>query len=159
MKQLLTVLISYFRQLYTLLDQFKQGSQTEPEVDPKKQKKQSPTGKDDLITYKLEYRPEQAKLAQSSRIGELEHRLHRLENVLGTQTDKLSRMSQATNENTILEAVQYLTAKSSALDSSQLDHIEGRLIALTQKMNTISKQRTGTSQDAQLEQMVIIACD
>ncbi|XP_044732030.1 dynactin subunit 2 [Chrysoperla carnea] len=138
------------KKLLTLLEQFKKsGSETTPESTTAKK------GDANLnaVTYKLEYRPEQAKLAQSIRIGELEHRLHKLETVLGTESDKVGRLSQATNQDTILEAIQYLTAKSSALDSTQLDHIEGRLIALTQKMNTIAKQRTGTAQDAELEQM------
>lgn len=45
------------------------------------------------LTFQLNYRPEQAKLLQTSRITELEQRIHKLETLLGCTTEKLARLS------------------------------------------------------------------
>jgi hypothetical protein len=41
------------------------------------------------VTYELMYRPEQAHLIQVSRVADLEHRLHKMETVLGATSDKM----------------------------------------------------------------------
>lgn len=50
------------------------------------------------IVYQFSYRPEQARLEQTSRLAELETRLHRLETVLGASNEKLSRLSSVTSK-------------------------------------------------------------
>lgn len=52
----------------------------------------------------------------------------------------------------LLETAEYLSATASLLDSSQLDHIEGRLGALAQKLEGISKKQP--QQDDEKDKMV-----
>lgn len=54
----------------------------------------------------------------------------------------------------LLEAAQYLSATASLLDSSQLDHIEGRLSALSQKLEAISQKKKELQQDEEKDKMV-----
>lgn len=50
------------------------------------------------VTFQLNYRPEKIKLQQTARVADLEMRLHRLESVLGTKGDKLTRLTSATEK-------------------------------------------------------------
>lgn len=80
----------YFRKLFLQLEQFKQNINEKPESQTQ--------GVEDAIVYQLKYRPEYAKLQQTTRISELEGRLHRLETVLGSSNDKLSRLTTVANK-------------------------------------------------------------
>jgi Dynamitin. len=51
--------------------------------------KTQPAKQSDTVTYELTYWPEQAHLMQVSRVADLEHRLHKLETVLGATSDKM----------------------------------------------------------------------
>jgi len=51
--------------------------------------KTQPAAQSGTVTYELTYRPEQAHLMQVSRVADLEHRLHKLETVLGANSDKV----------------------------------------------------------------------
>lgn len=106
------------------------------------------------IVYQLSYRPEQARLAQTTRVAELESRLHHLESVLGASNEKLTRLASATNKGTLLETAQYLSATASLLDSAQLDHIEGRLSCLQQKLDAIAEKKKEIAQDEEKDKMV-----
>lgn len=64
-----------------------------------KEKPEAQLGADESgIVYQFTYKPEQANLAQTTRIAELETRLHKLESVLGTSSDKLSRLMGAVSK-------------------------------------------------------------
>ncbi|XP_071050004.1 dynactin subunit 2 [Onthophagus taurus] len=119
------------KKLFAQLDQFK----NQPSI------KQEPGEIGDGITFQLQYRPEQAQLMQTNRLADLERRLHRLETVLGSDSEKLSRLSTLTSKGTLYETAQHLCATASMLDSSQLDHIEGRLTALAQKLDNIAEKK------------------
>nr|XP_015838591.1 PREDICTED: dynactin subunit 2 [Tribolium castaneum] len=106
------------------------------------------------IVYQLNYRPEQARLAQTTRVAELEGRLHRLESIMGSSNDKLTRLASATNKGTLLETAQHLSATASLLDSAQLDHIEGRLSCLQQKLDAIAEKKKEIAQDEEKDKMV-----
>lgn len=93
-------------------------------------------------------------MIQTSRVAELEGRLHRLESILGSSSDKLTRLSSATSKDTLLETAQYLSATASLLDSAQLDHIEGRLSCLQQKLDAIAEKKKEIAQDEQKDKMV-----
>lgn len=54
----------------------------------------------------------------------------------------------------LLEVAQYLSATASMLDSAQLDHIEGRLTALSQKMDSLSEKERQTSYSSEDQQKV-----
>lgn len=135
------------KKLLAQLEQFKQNINEKPES-------QTQTPQDSII-YQFNYRPEQTKLKQTARVAELESRLHRLEAVLGASSDKLSRLTTATNKGSLLEAAQYLSATASLLDSSQLDHIEGRLSALAQKLDSISQKKKELQQDEEKDKMIL----
>lgn len=85
---------SFFRKLLAQLEQFKQRVNEKPESQAH--------SAEDSIVYQFNYRPEQAKLKQTARVAELESRLHKLESVLGASSDKLSRLTTATNKGNCL---------------------------------------------------------
>ncbi|KAF5273949.1 hypothetical protein FQA39_LY01064 [Lamprigera yunnana] len=135
------------KKLLCQLEQFKAATKDAPE---------SETPSDDnAIVYQLNYKPEQARFTQTNRLAELEHRLHRLESVLGASNDKLSRLAFMTTKNNLFETAQYLSATASMLDSAQLDHIEGRLTALNQKLDTITEKRSKISEDVEKDKMIL----
>lgn len=67
----------------TQLEKFKTNAMEKPESEA------SESG----LTFQLNYRPEQAKLLQTSRVTELEQRIHKLETLLGCTNEKLARLS------------------------------------------------------------------
>lgn len=93
-------------------------------------------------------------LARSTRIAELEHRLHELESVVGAKPEKLSRLASSLGTTNLLEAVQQISTKAALLQPSQLDVIEGRLTNIANKMDAINEKASGTSQDSAREQKV-----
>lgn len=135
-----------YRRLLSQLEQFKTSAAEKPESES--------TDNSASIVYKFNYRPEQARLQQASRVSELERRLHRLETVLGASSDKLSRLSQLTSKDNLMDTAQHLSATASMLDSAQLDHIEGRLTALNQTLDAIAEKRSKLSVDGDKEKMV-----
>lgn len=139
--------------LFSQLEYFKQASI--PKADTKSDEGSASASDSNSIVYQLKYRPDQVKLSQTTRLSELEHRLHKLETILGATSDKLIRLATATQQNTLYDAAQQLSAKASLLDSAQLDHIEGRLTALHQKMNTIQQQKNPKPEDAETDKMIV----
>ncbi|KAJ8917754.1 hypothetical protein NQ315_005205 [Exocentrus adspersus] len=135
------------KKLMSLIEQYKVAVKEKPES----QKEHDDSG----IIYQFTYKPEQASLAQTTRVAELEARLHRLESVLGTSSEKLSRLTSATTKGTLLETAEYLSATASLLDSSQLDHIEGRLGALAQKLESITEKKKQLRQDEEKDKMIL----
>jgi len=103
-----------------------------------------PASQSGTVTYELTYWPEQAHLMQVSRVADLEHRLHKLETVLEATSDKVARLSLDTQHKRLVEVAQELNAKADLLDTAQLDHIEGRLTALMQKMDSINEKTAHT---------------
>lgn len=56
-----------------------------------------------------------------------------------------------------METAQHLSATASLLDSAQLDHIEGRLSALSQKLDAIAEKKKALQQDEEKDKMVLTA--
>lgn len=54
----------------------------------------------------------------------------------------------------LLATAQHLAAVATLLDSSQLDHIEGRLTALTQKLDAIQDKKKEINEDDDRNRMV-----
>lgn len=96
-----------------------------------------------------------AELEHTTRIAELEHRLHQLENAIGAQPEKVSRLSGTLGTNNLLEAVQQLSTKAALLQPGQLDLIEARLSNLATKMDTIAEKSSGSNQDATRDQKTL----
>ncbi|XP_055840170.1 dynactin subunit 2 isoform X2 [Episyrphus balteatus] len=70
-------------------------------------------------------------LAATARVAKLEYRLHELEQAVGVNPEKLSRLA-----------------------ASQLNQIETRLTSLTTKMNAIAEKSSGSSDEAKRDQKV-----
>lgn len=94
-------------------------------------------------------------LEHSSRIAELEYRLHQLENSIGAQPEKVSRLAGNLGTNSLLEAVQQLSTKAALLQPGQLDLIEARLNNLGTKMDAIAEKSSGSNQDATRDQKTL----
>jgi len=56
-------------------------------------------------------------------------------------------LSPDTQHKRLVEGAQELNAKAYLLDTAQLDHIEGRLTALMQKMDSINEKTAHTLED------------
>ena len=64
-----------------------------------------------------------------------------------------SDLSMETNQKSVTGAIEVLSSRLSLLAPSHLDHVEGRLAALLQKMNTIS-ERKAVIEDAEKQAKV-----
>lgn len=78
----------YFRTLLSQLEQFKSSINDQPESEEE-------TGGSGIV-YQFNYRPEHARLAQTTRVADLESRLHKLEAVIGEPSEKLARLTAGT---------------------------------------------------------------
>ncbi|GLH05964.1 Dynactin subunit 2 [Gryllus bimaculatus] len=141
--------------LLTELESLRQGS---TDI---KAKGDAPSGQPaaGVVSYELQFRPEQSELSRSSRLAQLEQRLHFAESALGATPERMATLCVDPRDRarpcSLLEAVQLLSAKVSLLDTAHLDHVEGRLIALAQKMDSIADKNSSTVEDAERDQKVI----
>lgn len=94
-------------------------------------------------------------LSQTTRIAELEHRLHVLETAIGAKPEKLSRLASSLGTSSLLEAVQQLSTKAALLQPSQLDLIEARLGNLATKMDGLGEKASGSNQDVARDQKTL----
>ena len=70
-------------------------------------------------------------------LAELSGRLSSLEASVSPSPDQLSVLTMETGRKTLTGAVQVLTSKTSLMIPDKLDHIEGRLGALQQKLGLV----------------------
>lgn len=96
----------------------------------------------DVTTYEFYLKPETAKLQQQIELASLEKRLQVIENVIGASPDKMNALSVETNQKSIMNAISVLTARTCLLDPNHLDHVEGRLFALQQKLKELSDKKS-----------------
>lgn len=82
------------------------------------------------------------QMPNTKRISELEARLHRLETIIGTtQPDKPNRLVSALDTSfTLLDSVQQVSTKAALLQPAQLDQLEERVSALSNKLDTINEK-------------------
>ncbi|CAG9865452.1 unnamed protein product [Phyllotreta striolata] len=133
--------------LLSQLEQFKSSINERPESEV--------SGEESGITYKLDYRPQQASMAQMSRVADLESRIRKLETVIGEPSDKLTRLTAGFVKGSLFEVAEQLSATASLLDSAQLDHIEGRLGNLAQKLETIAEKKKSSQKDDDKDKMIL----
>ncbi|KFB37760.1 AGAP011690-PA-like protein [Anopheles sinensis] len=95
------------------------------------------------------------ELMQSSRVAQLEYRLHQLEAAVGAKPERISRLAGTTGTGNLIEAVQNISAKAALLQPTQLDTIETRLNNLLQQMNSIQEKSNATGQDPNREQKIL----
>lgn len=94
-------------------------------------------------------------LSQTTRIAELEHRLHVLETAIGAKPEKLSRLASSLGTSSLLEAVQQLSTKAALLQPNQLDLIEARLGNLATKMDGLGEKASGSNHDVARDQKTL----
>jgi len=86
------------------------------------------------LNYNLLLKPETAKLQSESAVIRLANRISLLEKVIGENSEDFSILSMETGRKTLTDAVSVLSSKTTLLEPKNLDHIEGRLAALQQKL-------------------------
>ena len=97
----------------------------------------------------------QNELSYTTRIAELEHKLHQIEQTVGvSKTDKISRLNSSLGTKNLLEAVQQLSTKSALLQPNQLDIIEQRLTNLASKMDQFNDKAAGSGTDPARDQKI-----
>ena len=101
----------------------------------------------------------QNELAYTSRIAELEHKIHKIEQTIGAKPDKISRLNSSLGTKNLLEAVQQLSTRSALLQPNQLDMIEQRLGNLAAKMDSFADKYIsggdGASGDSMRDQKIL----
>ncbi|XP_041639225.1 dynactin subunit 2 isoform X1 [Cheilinus undulatus] len=101
----------------------------------------SAKGPDGVVLYELHSRPEQEKFNESAKMAELEKRLAELEIAVGSGSDKQGPLSAGVQGASLMDTIELLQARVSALDSSTLDQVEARLQSVLGKMNEIAKHK------------------
>lgn len=95
------------------------------------------------------------ELSFSSRVAELEHKLHQIEMAIGAKPEKISRLNSSLGTKNLLEAVQQLSTKSALLQPQQLDVIEQRLTNLATKMDQFNDKAAVSGSDPARDQKVL----
>lgn len=95
------------------------------------------------------------ELSYTTRIAELEYKLHQIEQSVGAKPDKISRLNSSLGTKNLLEAVQQLSTKSALLQPSQLDVIEQRLANLANKMDAFNDKAAGSGSDPARDQKIV----
>lgn len=106
-----------------------------------------------LVTYELHSRPEQDKFSQAAKVAELEKRLTDLEATVRCDQDAQNPLSAGLQGACLMETVELLQAKVSALDLAVLDQVEARLQSVLGKVNEIAKHKASV-EDADTQSKV-----
>lgn len=107
-----------------------------------------------IMKYEMLYLPEKSRMQEVARVAQLEQRLAKLENLLGSSDEKLSKFTQNLKSQGILETVQQLAAKSALLDSNQIEAMENRIASLTNKMDNIAHKKSTMPADSERDQKI-----
>lgn len=114
-------------------------------------KKGAPTTAAELMKLKSHN-----ELSYTTRIAELEHKLHQIEQTVGAnKPDKISRLNSSLSTKNLLEAVQQLSTKSALLQPVQLDVIEQRLANLAAKMDQFNEKAAVSGSDPARDQKIV----
>ena len=91
--------------------------------------------------YELMMKPNVASFEDHVQIAEVEKRIASIEKLIAASPEKMSTLAIETNQKHISGSVGVLDSRLSLLNPTHLDHVEGRLSALLQKMNTAADQK------------------
>ncbi|KAI5635801.1 dynamitin domain-containing protein [Phthorimaea operculella] len=125
-----------------LLEELKleEGQQIDPKAEKLKEylisnkKKQG-----DVVTTRLKLKPD-VNLAQTTRIAQLEHRLHKLEQAAGVRDEEaFRRLQTATGKATLCGAAASLAEQASLLRAGELAGAEARAAALLANVDAIKQ--------------------
>lgn len=95
------------------------------------------------------------ELVTTTRIAELESKLHEIELAIGAEPEKLTRLSMALHSNNLLDAVQKISTIAALLQPTQLDMIETRIGNLANKMDAIATVSNNINKNASVDQKII----
>lgn len=98
-------------------------------------------GPDGVVVYELHSRPEQEKFNNAVKMAELEKRLAELETAVGSGSDNPGPLGAGVQGASVMDTIELLQARVSALDSATLDQVEARLQSVLGKMNEIAKHK------------------
>lgn len=104
---------------------------------------------------KLPTKTTSTELISTTRIAELENKLHEIESVIGVEPEKLTRLSMALHSKNLLDAVQKVSTVAALLQPAQLDVIETRIGNLANKMDALSAASNNLSKDASVDQKTL----
>lgn len=85
--------------------------------------------------------PVQDAVQTTIKVASLEERIKKLENLVGTDTQKLSMLTSHTSGNCLTDIAQLLSSRLHLLESSHLDQVEARLSLLQQKMQQCADKK------------------
>jgi len=137
--------------LFNQLKQYQASSGVEGKKD--KSKKEA----SNQASYSL-YLKSGAASDETAVLAELSARLSSLEAGVSPSPDQLSILTMETGRKTLTGAVQVLTSKTSLMIPDKLDHIEGRLGALQQKLGLVqdTKNSLDSERVAKLDEMISV---
>ena len=81
-------------------------------------------------SYSLFIKESMATLEEGAMLSSLSSRLAVLESAVGFSADQMSILTMETGKKNMSQAVQVISAKTTLMDPSKLDHIEGTFIVL-----------------------------
>ncbi|XP_066564497.1 dynactin subunit 2 [Amia ocellicauda] len=111
-------------------------------------------GPDGVVVYELHSRPEQDHFTEAAKISELEKRLAELETAMGSGgPERQSPLTTGVQGSSLVDTIELLQARVSALDSATLDQVEARLQSVLGKMNEIAKHKSAI-EDAETQNKV-----
>merc|ERR1719427_189234 len=99
-------------------------------------------------TYSLYIKQATSALEEGAMLSTLSSRLAVLEAAVGFSADQMSILTMETGKKNISQAVQVLSSKTTLMDPSKLDHIEGRLGALQQKLGHLQESKQSLDSDS-----------
>ncbi|XP_026327548.1 dynactin subunit 2 [Hyposmocoma kahamanoa] len=127
-----------------LLEELKleEGEQVDPKAEKLKEYLASSGNKKkkgEVVTAHLKLKPE-VNLVQTTRIAQLEHRLHKLEQAAGVRDEEAFRKLQAaTGKATLCEAAGALAAQASLLRPAELAAADARLASLLANVDALKQ--------------------
>jgi len=107
-------------------------------------------------SYSLFIKQSIATLEEGAMLSSLSSRLAVLEAAVGFSADQMSILTMETGKKNMSQAVQVISGKTTLMDPNKLDHIEGRLGALQQKLGHLQESQSSLDSDsvAKQEQMM-----
>ncbi|XP_052753314.1 dynactin subunit 2 [Galleria mellonella] len=153
-----TKLASQINSTKKLLEELKleEGEQIDPKAEKLKEYlAANGKKKGEVVTAYLKLKP-QVNLAQTTRIAQLEHRLHKLEQAAGVRDEEAFRKLQAvTGQATVTGAAATLAARAALLRGGELAAAEARVAALLAAVDSLKAavRPADPDQDAKVNEL------
>lgn len=104
------------------------------------------------LSYNVLIKQENEKLKEAAELQKLQARIAVLEAYLGPSPEEFSILKAETGgKRTLTEAVSVLSAKTALLDPKNLDHFEGRLAVVQQKLSQAGEEEGAAGGDQQAD--------